>query len=83
MTTLQESWKQYRNACYPPDMPADQNRECHQAFMAGAFTALTEWIVISRQIEDEDLAAKELGKLLAEAEQWCRLRAHALNEPRN
>lgn len=62
---------------------ADQNRECHQAFMSGAFSALTEWVQISKIVEDEEKAAKELGKLLVEAENWCRLRAHALNSPRN
>lgn len=81
--TLQELWKQYRDNCYPADIPADQNRECHQAFMAGAFSALTEWTVIASEMKDEDEAAKQLGKLLTEAEEWCRLRAKALNMPRN
>lgn len=81
--TLQELWKQYRDNCYPKDMPADQNRECHQAFMAGAFSALTEWVVIARTVEDEEQAAKQLGLLVTEAEEWCRMRAKALNMPRN
>ena len=83
MITLQELWKEYRNHVYPKDIPADQNRECHQAFMAGAFTALTEWVKISTEVEDEDRAARELGKLLKEAEEWCRLRAENLNMNRN
>lgn len=83
MITLQNLWKEYRNKVYAKDIPAEQNRECHQAFMAGAFSALTEWVKISTEVEDEEQAARELGKLLKESEEWCRLRVHALNLPRN
>lgn len=87
MKMLNELWKDYRNACYPEDIPAEQNRECHQAFMAGAFAALTEWVKRSTETEDTDAsegaAAKDLGRMLAEAEEWCRLRSKALNMPKN
>lgn len=81
--TMQELWREYRDKVYPKDIPAEQNRECHQAFMAGAFTALTEWVRISAEVQDEERAARELGRLLHEAEEWTRLRAQALNMPRN
>lgn len=80
---LQELWKQYRDKCYPPDMAADQNRECHQAFMAGAFSALTEIQVIGANVQDEDEAAQQVGNLCREAEQWCELRIRALESGRN
>jgi hypothetical protein len=81
--TLQELWKQYRDHVSPREIPADQNRETHQAFMSGAFAALTEWVRIAREVEDVEEAARRLGKLLQEGEEWCRLRANALNQPRN
>lgn len=81
--TLQELWKQYRDAAYPKDIPADQNRECHQAFISGAFAALSEWVMISARVLNEDEAARQLGLLLHEAEEWCRLRAQNLNMNRN
>jgi hypothetical protein len=37
--TLQEEWRQYRDAVYPKGTHAVQNRETHQAFFAGALVA--------------------------------------------
>ena len=38
--TLQENWKEYRDAVYPKGTGPQQNLECHQAFMAGALCML-------------------------------------------
>jgi len=83
MKTLQDLWKAYRDACYPKDLPAAQNRECHQAFMAGAFSAFVEVQTIGASVKDEEEAARQVGELCHEAEQWCELRAQALKMPRN
>lgn len=83
MTTLAELWKKYRDACYPPDMPAEQNWECHQAFMAGAFSACAEIQIISATVKAEGEATKQIGALCQEAEKWCEMRVKALEAPRN
>lgn len=36
MKTLQEEWREYRDKVYPEGIGADQNRELHGAFFAGA-----------------------------------------------
>lgn len=36
---MQDAWRGYRDACYPDGASAIQNRETHQAFMAGALVA--------------------------------------------
>lgn len=76
MKTLQDEWKQYRNMVYPEDIPADQNRECHQAFMAGALVALNLARAASELPEAE--AEKELAKVFNEASEWCKLHSIAL-----
>jgi len=86
MKTLQDQWKTYRDAIYPKDIPADQNRECHQAFMAGALVALETVAAIS-ECPDTEAAevegAAQISRLLTEAREWARLRGTALNAPRN
>jgi hypothetical protein len=84
--TLSSRWKEYRDKVYPTGIPADQNRECHQAFMAGALEALTILQVVSGDAETEaqyDAAAKRLSEVYKEALEWSRLRCVALNSPRN
>jgi hypothetical protein len=83
--TLAELWRQYRDKIYPQNMPAEQNRECHQAFMAGAFVALTE---MTKAVQTDSPGAEEayadhLTALLREATDWHRLRSTALNTGRN
>ena len=39
MKTMQDEWREYRDACYPDGLSAVQSRETHQAFMAGALVA--------------------------------------------
>lgn len=36
MTTLHEQWIKYRDTLYPNGIPALQEKETHQAFVAGA-----------------------------------------------
>lgn len=84
--TLQDFWREYRDACYGKDMPAEQNRECHQAFMSGALVALQQIEQLSfcpNTDEAERAAASEIGVLIREAEEFCRLRCVALKAPRN
>lgn len=83
---LQDFWREYRNAIYPKDIPAEQNRECHQAFMAGALVALQRVEALSHCAntdEAESDAASEIGALIREAEEWTRLRCEALKAPQN
>ena len=37
---LSDSWRTYRDLVYPKDIPANQNKECHQAFMSGAYAMM-------------------------------------------
>lgn len=38
LKTIQEQWRMYRDMCYPGyPLPADQNRQLHQSFYAGAW----------------------------------------------
>lgn len=74
---LQALWKQYRDAVYPRDISAEQNRECHQAFMAGALVTLRRLREISTLSEDK--AVQNLAALHSEAEEFARLRVNVLN----
>ena len=70
MKTLQEQWREYRDACYPQPLSAIQNRETHQAFIAGAFSAKCAVTEISTMPEAQAKAAlqkyyREIDELLA------------------
>lgn len=78
MRTMQDQWKQYRDACYPQGIEGTQNRECHQAFFAGALIAFETMKAIASGIKDEDEAAKAVGKLADEVAQVCRYRITTL-----
>ena len=72
----QDKWKEYRDACYPQGCVPIQNRECHQAFFAGA-------LVMARLMDEiaklpQDLAIANLRKLTTEALQVCQYRADTL-----
>lgn len=67
--TIQELWREYRDLCYPDGMPAVQNRECHQAFFAGAMCILTYQTGIT--VLDDDEAMKVLGRVQREVEGVC------------
>ncbi len=65
MKTLQEEWREYRDKIYPEGISGVQNRECHQAFFAGA-------LVVSKQLNDisklpEGVAEAQFQKMVQEA----------------
>lgn len=68
--TLQADWAKYRDACYPDGIPADQNRECHHAFFAGALSVLSQMVESADKLS-EDEGAKLLGALIQEAQGRC------------
>lgn len=39
MKAVNEQWEEYRDAIYPDGLHAVQNKECHQAFVAGMLAA--------------------------------------------
>lgn len=69
MKTLQDQWKQYRDSVYPQGITGIQNRECHQAFFAGALIALGLMTELSAL--PEDTAVVELEKLMREGRETC------------
>lgn len=46
MKTLQDQWRAYREAVYPGGCSETQDKECHQAFMAGALVVLNKMLAI-------------------------------------
>ena len=68
--TLQDKWREYRDACYPDGISGIQNREIHQAFFAGALIAFTTTDNNSKGLSDEE-GAVQLGKLVREALEVC------------
>jgi hypothetical protein len=74
--TMQQWWREYRDACYPKGLSAIQNRECHQAFFAGALCAINSMNALSELPEDNAVA--ELSKLTAECVEICQARAFVL-----
>jgi hypothetical protein len=73
MKLLQQHWQEYKDSVYPGEIPAVQNRECHQAFFAGALAGMSEMKAISELPEEEALAA--ITKLVHEAGQVCKIHA--------
>ena len=55
MKTMQEEWKTYRDKVYPEGIPADQNRELHGAFFAGALCYLLAMDEIATLPNDEEI----------------------------
>jgi hypothetical protein len=70
VTTMTEEWRKYRDACYPQGASATQNRECHQAFFAGALCALKATEAICELPGDNALA--EANKLWREVVEFNR-----------
>jgi len=64
INTVQNEWKQYRDAIYPKGISGVQNRECHQAFFAGAFVVSNLFDALAELPEDQAVAA--LAKLKRE-----------------
>ena len=68
MTTLQDEWREYRDKVYPNGTNAIQNKECHQAFFAGAMMAFKAMnLAAESNNEAEADAVKMLESLEAEA----------------
>lgn len=77
MKTLQDHWREYRDKVYPEGISAIQNRECHQAFFAGAMVALvTADKAASTLTEDE--AVKTLQSMAKEVMEVCEFRLKTL-----
>jgi len=64
ITTIADEWRRYRDIMYPQGVSAAQNKECHQAFMAGALQAFCLVQLISNLPEPE--AFTELDKVQTE-----------------
>jgi hypothetical protein len=76
IATMQEEWRNYRDAVYPKGIDGVQNRETHQAFFAGAFSAITAMNKLSELPEDQAMAA--LAKLQREVIEICEARMNTL-----
>lgn len=74
MKTLQDNWKEYRDAVYPKGVPARQNLECHQAFMAGALCFNQAMDEVAKLPEEQAMLA--LAKLKNEVWEINAARAH-------
>jgi hypothetical protein len=75
MKSIAAHWRVFRDKAYPGGMVADQNRQLHQAFFAGAFVALQE----SQKLADlpEDTAVASLHAMIVETETFCEAAAKA------
>lgn len=75
MQTLNDQWHAYRDACYPDGTTATQNRECHQAFMAGAL-AMTNLLqtAIDESPNDDAKAAIAVEKIHRELNNYALIR---------
>lgn len=71
----------YRDQVYPQGIPAQQNIECHQAFMAGALEALHA-VERSSNCANTDEAEREaaagVARWFREAEDYARARVTQL-----
>lgn len=77
MKTLQDEWSSYRDACYPEGLPADQNRECHQAFFAGCLVVLKFATDASADLPEAE-ARKFVAGIIREAQEVCQQRVNQL-----
>lgn len=75
MKALQQHWQEYKDSVYPGELPAVQNRECHQAFFAGALAGMAEMKAISELPEEE--ATSAIKKLFNETAGICQVHAWA------
>lgn len=78
--TLEDLWREYRDACYPPkNGPLDklQEVETRQAFYAGCLVAIKVMLESSVGMTEED-ALKNISNLRNEAETVCRQRIYEM-----
>lgn len=76
MKTLQDQWREYRDACYPQGISGAQNLECHQAFFAGALVVLKLAVERADGLSEEQ-AYKQIGDLIREAQEVCQRRIYS------
>lgn len=75
--SMAEEWKKYRDLCYTAGpLPAEQNKQLHQAFFAGAFIYMLEMEAITALPEDQ--AMVELSKLQREVREIVSARASSI-----
>lgn len=77
MIKMQDEWRAYRDACYPDGTDAIQNRECHQAFFAGALSVMNALTGPVTQLSDEE-GVKAVEKLSVEIRGVCNARVATL-----
>lgn len=79
-TTLEFQWREYRDACYPPNNgPLDklQESETRQAFFAGCLIAIKVMIESSANMPEEQ-ALQNISNFRTEAETVCRQRIYEM-----
>jgi hypothetical protein len=76
MKTLQDDWREYRDKVYPKGMSADQNRELHGAFFAGALCYLLQLDAMMDLNLNEEQVMGALSKLKREVWEINAGRAH-------
>lgn len=78
--TLEDLWREYRDACYPPkDGPLDklQESEARQAFFAGCLIAVKVVMESSIEMTPEE-AFRNISNLRNEAVTVCRQRIYEM-----
>ncbi len=78
--TLENQWKVYRDACYPPGkitIDTVQESETRQAFFAGCLVVL-KLAVESSDGLPEDQAYEKVCALITEAQKVCRQRIYEM-----
>jgi hypothetical protein len=65
ISTMHSKWEDYRDSCFPQGVSAVQEKECRQAFYAGALSFFT---IMSSEISEpaNDPATSQLEKLRRE-----------------
>lgn len=80
MKTLEDQWRQYRDAVYPAkNWPLDkfQETETRQAYFAGCLTFMTFAMAASRDMSEGD-AFRFIAGLQKEAETVCKQRIYEM-----
>lgn len=81
-TTLEDLWREYRDACYPPKngkLDALQETETRQSFYAGCLIAIKVMLESSVGMTEE-AAMQNINNLRNEAETVCRRRIYEMKQ---
>lgn len=78
---MSAEWRTYRDRVYPQGTAAIQNKECHQAFFAGALVTMGKMTDIAAL--EEDAAVLALEKLHKEILEINQARANQVGPARN